>query len=548
MSHGGAVSIPRPFEKSADAPARSATAASSIAAVVTIGAAAMGLRLLFGPQFDGLDDAGYLDAAQRVSDGRPLDTLFALFRTRVGMSYPLGAMLHGGWLEAGQFWILTFAAEAITIVSLIAAGRLLTGGAGAGLAAAGLYAIYPLAVQQAAMYYPTAFQVASIAAACALMLAAERREGAGRSAFALAAGVSLGIGYLFKEDVAIVVIAIAVASLVARYPRLTTAAFACGGAAIVFFSECAVYWWSTGDALHRLRATSGMGAPVPGGLQIVEIWGMDAYLRSLLLMPVQVGVMWWAALAALWWTWRSRHVAAVRFIAVLFVIVMAYLQFGSGSFSSYSPLPKTPRYTALATPLLMLITGAWLAALISARRRRGLAIAAVIAVVAVPCIFYLNVSSSERTRNTIAVLPILNRLPPAPLYTDFYSARVLRLIVPGRDIQVWYHANFKTNEPVVQADPSTHRGAYVLADRQAAKVYTSSYEMTLPPQIEEIPPEWQVVWTNRAYPDGSMTRVVLEGFRTVAGWLPSGNPLSSRATRNLADMIDGDQATLYRVP
>jgi hypothetical protein len=88
----------------------------------------------------------------------------------------------------------------------------------------------------------------------------------------------------------------------------------------------------------------------------------------------------------------------------------------------------------------------------------------------------------------------------------------------------------------------------VLLDRQAAKIYTSSYEMALPDEVTSPPGEWQLVWHGRAYEDGSMTRAWLEGVRAAARRLPSGNPLSSRVERSIADLIDADEAYLYRVP
>jgi hypothetical protein len=519
-----------------------------VAPALAIGVIAIGVRLAFGPQVDGLDDAGYLDAARRVSEGGSLDHLFALFRTRVGMAYPLGWLVQAGWLDTSQFWVLTLVAECVTMVSLVAAGWLLTGAARAGLAAAALYAVYPLAVQQAAMYCPTPFQVASIAAAVALIAAAERGDGLRRVTIAFAAGVTLGIGYLFKEDVALLVPAMVLATLIARFPRVGTAMSVCAGAALVFGVESLAYWGQTGEPLYRLAATSGLGAQISDSLQIAAIWRWDAFVRSLWLMPVQVGLLWWLAIPALWMAWRCRRVPGLAFITVLFLIVMAYLQFGSGSLSTYSPLPKTPRYTALATPLLMLVTGAWLAALWATRRRAAIVAAAAIVIAAVPCLFYLNVSASERTRNTIAALPVVKDLPAASLYTDYYTARVLRALNPDRDIRVWYHANFKTNEMLVQSSPEPGAGSYVLLDRQAAKVYTSSYEMVLPPQVSSPPASWQTVWTHRAYPEHSMSRSALEGLRAAASWLPGGNPLSSRVNRSIADIIDGDQAALYRVP
>jgi hypothetical protein len=544
MNRAAAGSTRRPFAgwDSAERPA--------VIAALAIALAAIALRVSLAPQFDGLDDLGYLEAAQRVSQGRTLDGMFPLFRTRVGMAYPLGWLLQAGWLVPAQFWILTVAAECVTLASLFAAGWLLAGTASAGLAAAALYAVYPLAVQQAVMFYPTAFQVAAIAAACAFIAGAERVGTArGRIGLGLAAGLSLGLGYLVKEDVAIVVPAVAMASLLAGFPRRSTAMAVMAGAAAVFGVECVAYWASTGNPLFRLTATSGLAAAPQDQLQISEIWRWDAFLRSLWLMPVQVGIHWWLGIPAVWSAYRRRSLA-LAFVATAFLLLLLYLQFGSGSLSSYAPLPKTPRYTALVTPLLMLLAGSWLAdQFLRSRRSVAVATSLVAALAAVPCIAYLDISSSERTRNTLAVLPALRAAAPEQLFTDYYGARVLRILEPElAKVSVWYHARFDTNEIIVLGSPASTADAYVLLDRQAAKIYTSSYEMTLPPEIAVPPADWQLVWSGRAYEDGSVTRTWLEAVRAAANRLPNGNPLSSRIERSIADLIDADQAYLYRVP
>lgn len=530
--------------------ARRDDAGRVLAATVAILGLALALRVAMAPQFDGLDDVGYLDAAQRVSRGESLDGLFPLFRTRVGMAYPMGWLLRAGWLAPAGFWILTTLAEALTLVALVAAGWLLTGAARAGLAAAAVYAVYPLAVQQSAMFHPTAFQVAAVAIALALV------AGAGRvvdpriaRALALAAGVSLGLGYLVKEDVAIVVPAMAVASLLTGFPRRSVVALCCAGAAAVFVAESGVYWMSTGDPLFRLSASSGLGAAPRDQLRISEIWGWDAFPRSLFLLPAQVGLVWWLALPALWSAWRRRE-ARLAWTATVFLGLAAYLQFGSGALTSYVPLPRTPRYTAIVAPLLMVIVGAWLAELYQRRRLRLVAALAVaIACAAVPSLLYLEAASSERSRNTLAVLPVLRDEAPAHLYTDYYGARLIRVLAPDlSEVSVWYHARFDTNQILVTGDPASEAGALVLLDRQAAKVYTSSYELTLPARIAEPPREWELVWTHRAYGDGTVVRGLLEGVRAAAAWLPADVAWRDRIRRNIADMIDGDEARLYRVP
>lgn len=547
MNPGAAVWTRRPFAKSAEASSASTLTFAATAALIVV--AGVSLRLAFAPQVDGLDDAGYLDAAQRVASGRSLDDVFPLFRTRVGMAYVLGWLMHAGVLASSQFWVLTLLAEVVAIVSIAFAGALFTGVPSAGLFAAGLYALYPLAVQQSMMFYPTSFQVAAVALACALVAYAERQQLSARLTWGVAAGVSLGIGYLFKEDIAIAVVALALATVLARFPRVTTAMAVCAGAAIVFFAECAAYWQVTGQPLFRLTASSGLGAPVGDQLQIAQIWRWDAFARSLFLLPLQVGVVWWLALPALWIAFTHRKESrALWFVAIFFLIGMAYLQFGSGSFRSYSPLPKTPRYTALVTAPLMIVLGAWLARLRSRRPRMALAAATLVGTAALPCLFYLQISSSERTRNTMAALPVLDQLSGATVFTDYYSSRVLHQLQPSTTVRTWYHAKFDENRMVVLADPASVPQSYVLLDRQAAKIYTSSYELALPPAVDQPSSQWTPIWQHRAFEDGSLTRRVLEGARIAVRSLPEGNAVRVRVDRAIADMIEGDGAVLYRLP
>jgi hypothetical protein len=124
---------------------------------------------------------------------------------------------------------------------------------------------------------------------------------------------------------------------------------------------------------------------------------------------------------------------------------------------------------------------------------------------------------------------------------------VLRQLQPRSAVQVWYHANFVTNQVVLMNDPEARPAALVWLDRQAAKIYTSSYEMQLPASITSPPPHWTPIWQHRAFEEHSLTRRVLEGIRSAASRLPNGNPLSNRINRSVSDMIDGDAAVLYRV-
>jgi hypothetical protein len=193
----------------------------------------------------------------------------------------------------------------------------------------------------------------------------------------------------------------------------------------------------------------------------------------------------------------------------------------------------------------MLAAGGWIARMLSMRPRWAVTIGGGILIAALPCLFFLQLSSSERTRNTLAVLPVLRQLRVEDLYTDYYSARILRLLAPQATITTWYHAKFDVNEMVVVNDPRTARGAFVLLDRQAAKIYTSSYELPLPASVDQPPSQWIEVWRHRAFDEASMTRRMLAAIRRLSTRLPG--PLRVRIERSVADIIEGDDAVLFRL-
>ena len=117
------------------------------------------------------------------------------------------------------------------------------------------------------------------------------------------------------------------------------------------------------------------------------------------------------------------------------------------------------------------------------------------AAAAVPCIAYLDISSSERTRNTLAVLPALRAVAPEQLFTDYYGARVLRILEPQLPkVSVWYHARFDTNQIVVLGDLRSAADAYVLLIGRRRRSTPRLTRWRCRPRSPPPPADWQLVW------------------------------------------------------
>jgi hypothetical protein len=222
-----------------------------------------------------------------------------------------------------------------------------------------------------------------------------------------------------------------------------------------------------------------------------------------------------------------------------------YLQFGTQSVSQYLPLPKSPRYTAIATPFFILMLALWLEMLWQTRKRSAAIVAALLVISSVPCIAFAIVANGERARNTVAAANILRDQHAETVYADFYSQRLLHLLLADNvHVVTWFHANRDWTAITALNQPVRARRTYVLVDNQQRKMYTSNYRLRVPQEIASLSPEWRPVWRHRAYADGSVERCVLQWVRDIAAAAPR-NAVSARIERNVDDMLEGDDAVLY---
>ncbi len=510
----------------------------------------VGIRAALSPQFSGLDDAGYLDAARSVAQRDHGMAHATLFYLRVGMSYPLGLLIRAG-LAPPHFWLLNTVTESATILILIALGWRLFGRR-AGLIAGLLYACYPLAVGQATLFLPTVYQIASIALALWLLELAGDETTLKQWVLGGLSGVSLGLGYLVKEDVALLVPALVVVAFLTKYRPIRPLVAVCVGATVVLATECVLHAINDGNPFYRFAYNSTVvnnatnQVRLADGMRMQALWDWDAFLRPLFVMPYQVGAYWWCAVPAVVMALR-RGGAAGRLLALLLLVVFAYLQFGSAAILTYVPLPKSARYTAILTPMLILLLAGWLSAIYRAGRSRvATALITGIVVTSVPCLIAYGLTASERTRNAVHVVAALKAHDVRTVYADSISGRLLRSLVDKRvEVHDWFQADFDRRQMSVTTSIDDLRGKFVFLDWQGFKVYTSNYGLQLPDDVRQVSREADVVWSGRAYPMGGWQRSVLEGVRSASRYVPG--YVGRRIAANCADMLDNDEAALLRV-
>lgn len=508
------------------------------------------LRLIIAPQFSGIDDVNYLATVNYLlGSGELSDIGHPLFRFRVGMSLPLVFAVENELLALSSYWHITLLLDSLAqaFVALIAYKLF---GTRAAIVAACLWAFYPLAATQSTLYMPTVFQSFFISASILLVAFATNEKNQKYFLLAFFGGFMLGMGYLFKEDTALLVFLIAIAGLISKFKNLAFwFVFACG-AATVFFSECIYYFAEYGTPLIRITSTGSNASEVSG--HISGIWHWSAYIRSLLVMPYQVGIYWWLTLIAVIIALKNSCVT-LRFLCYCLFLSFAWLQFGTGSFFSYDPLPKVPRYTVLSSIFVILILTWWLNRLWQDHNKLSLGIMAAGTAASVACILFISIQGNERTRNTIAVLPELEKNNIQTIYTDHYSAKLLSILTTGKTNGIeMYHANFSEaklsgNNLQVKITNQPSPGQYVFIDNQQSKIYTLAYEIPLPSSVEEPPSDWQVIWKGNAYAPNSLERDFLEFSQSISNNIPAAS-FKIRIQRFLSGMIDSDSAVLYYIP
>lgn len=508
------------------------------------------LRAYMAPILNGIDDVGYLDAAHLLASGGALSDIdHPLFRFRVGMSLPLAILVSNGVLDFVQYWMLTVLTDLCSLILLALAARHLWGRVAGGVVAV-LWALYPLTYSQSLMFMPTTFQGFTISGAIYFLVKSSVAKQAGRSLLLAAlAGVLLGLGYLVKEDTALVVILVFIGGVAVQPKRWLEWVFFAGGAASIFFAELLSYYLLYGDALIRVTGSSGNAAEVSG--HISGLWQWDAFFRSLLVMPYQVGLYWWLAFFAVIAAFRHKDMN-VHWLTCCFLLIMCWAQFGSGSFTEYSPLPKSPRYTIIATPFLILLLGWWFTVFCRSQPQRALVLGCAVVSVSVLCISFIAVQANERTRNTNEVVKVLSKMNIKEIYTDYYSARLVNVLMREQvAAKVLYHANFSESAKIavlpkvsLLEDLCSLDNKYVLIDLQQSKLYTDSYEIPLPVEVKTPPHSWTVIWEGRAY-DG-ISRNILAKISSASSIIPV-RSITERVQRFISGMIDGDTATLFLV-
>jgi 4-amino-4-deoxy-L-arabinose transferase-like glycosyltransferase len=351
--------------------------------------AALALRLWCFTGLIGSDDLLYTHYARAIVSGT-----YALeayhFALRFGLFVPLAGIYGLFGVSEWSTALLPLTASVVCVVLTFWIARTIFGPRAAFFAAL-LATTFPLSIRYGSILLPEPVAGMYVLGALALYVSLGKRR---EVTAGLAAGLLLGIGYLTREIVVFILLAVLAETALQRRWRLLTA-LAVGSFAVAF-SEHLYYWLASGDVLLRLHGMASHNAHQKAFEAIRHpIYRLTRTMPEIMLIPsIDLGLhsvlaVVLALIATLVFPFRQ-----IRLFVLWAVIPALYLNFGSTSLSTYIPMVVSERYLDPIYPPLFVLSGAVLSKWATTRFRMA-AVAAVLTLVSV-----VGIRSAYVTRGT----------------------------------------------------------------------------------------------------------------------------------------------------
>lgn len=483
------------------------------------------LRAICFGGFSGSDDGSYTELAFDIAGGRFGSGAYdgpPVFPLRLGLIWPVGALIGGLGLSEAAIVAYPFAVSVAGVLMAYAAGAALFN-ARAGLIAAAIQALVPIDVRLASILLPD--MIAAFWANAALLLlyfgSGERSNGFKLGSGALA-GLLMGVSWLCKESVIYLFPFIGICLLVSAYRRRTNIIqmFAFGaGFAAVFGLECLHYYNTRHDLLFRFHeiernyvlykawffAEGSKYGWRPGESYYFAVFkrlvwqGPRTIFLNTNLGLVTVTAMAAVAMAVI----RKRREFLLP--AALFLYLLFIYNFGTTSFKFYQPLALLDRYLfPLLLPAALLTAAAIDHALAQGAGRKATALTgAVLAAVFVLASAYNHAwNLDEGTLMSAPERTVAGMIgPDETVYTDSRTPRVLRFF--------WgYPERTALHDFSGMQAGDVPEGALVFINRKKAGFLNSWYGYELPEFYDGAPGGWKLEWKG---PDAELYRVPAGG-------------------------------------
>ena len=452
------------------------------------------LRLFFFTKVVSGDDLEYYNFAyQIIQHTFKHDASF--HSPRIGLTYPTALFYNLFGINEITSNLLPLLASALSIILIFYLGKIMFNEK-IGLTASFLLSFFPLNVFYSTTLFPDLSSAFFMALSVYLFLKADKNKS---NLNYLLAGLCVGFGYLMKELSALILIFFVI-YIIHKKSFKKAHLLVPLGFLMIFVFELSYYAIKTSNPLFRYTIVSGQATNIMKAYY-PNYFGINALSRLFLHYPylvftdtLTVFFYIFILIALIYCVARKKR----ETYTILFWIlpIALYVNFGSLSFSQYVPLPAGVRYLEIITiPSILLMSFFFYE---NRNFLNKFFLPAILIFLFVTSIYFIATNEQRNsTENLYKASSFMKTAPKRIIYTDPRSAEILK-----------YLFNFERNEFVESynkydalefnkdrnnlADLKNIHDAYVVVNWRMINALLTNYKgMKLPPEVKEIPKNWQ---------------------------------------------------------
>lgn len=452
------------------------------------------LRLYFFTKIISGDDLEYYNFAYQIKQ-HTFKHDASFHSPRIGLTYPTAFFYNLFGISEITSNLLPLLVSVLSIILIFYLGKIMFNEE-IGLIASFLLSFFPLNVFYSTTLFPDLPSAFFTALSVFLFFKAEKNKS---NLNYLLAGLSVGIGYLMKELSALILIFFIIFILYKKNFKKSHLLILLGFF-MIFLFELFYYSIKTSNPLFRYTIVSSQATNIMR-TYYPNYFGIAALSRLFLHYPYLIftdtSTVFFYALTALSFIYciakrRKECYALLMWIAP----IALYVNFGSLSFSQYVPLPAGVRYLEIITIPSILLISFFLYQNRSLFSRLFMPV--ILGLLMLTSVYFIAANEQRNgTENLYMASSFLKSVPEKTVYTDPRSAEILKYLfnfernnfVEGFNKYDALEFNKDRNNLV---DLNGIHDAYVVVNWRMINALLTNYkDMKLPPEVKEIPKNWQ---------------------------------------------------------
>jgi len=467
--------------------------------LILIIAFGIALRLAFDIGVISSGDLGHITYSYKASTGNfRLSAEDTQTASRIAFIYPVAFFYRIFGVNEFSAYAYSLILSIGSIILIYLLGKLFFGEK-VGLISAFLLSFYPLNVNYSTRAYPDLAQAFFMGLAVYLFFLGEKKIKISQQiTLYFLAGIVVGLAALTKESGIIILLFFTVFilyKLIFKKERIRGAyALMLVGVASVLVLQIALSYLTSGDPFLRYKQIDNFyyGAIKNlynyQGYKLIE--RLLIHMPYLMLTDVNFGFFTVFFIMALAYVITFKKRGAYP-IAIWFVSLFLYLNFGSTSLTGYVPLPGgTPRYLEVLTFPGILALSFFLSEKGLPIRRFILPFSIIFLFVTSIGLMYINPDRDKQNINK-EIAEFLKTQKDLVIYADSGTADLLSFYTQyNKDVRAFWKANYPRTGSFELVKPEDMKNAYVVVNKDYFNRIPKNYNVSLPKIYYEVPKNW----------------------------------------------------------